>query len=404
VSGAPSRPPAGAGPGEPGRRGPESPVTDLPARAREAAVRLHAFLESRYWDGSTLGGPDQGVRWHLRIGRFVKGYLPVFSGGERFVFRQGQGYWALANRALFDLTGEPRYRELAVAVARECVASQLPDGSFEYPLRARRHLKATVEGDFAAVAMLAAFEDTGEPAFREGALRWHRFLEEHIGFERHSSGGLAVHYFDKPRGLVPNNSAEVVWVLGRYATALGDDAFLKRVPDLLTFLEAVQYPGGELPYELPGEHDSRHQPHYLCYQYNSFQALKLWWHHEAHGDPRAGELARRVTEYLRGGVLPSGASRCACGVDLPEVVYYADVLALALLVGARHGLPDALEPSERGIRWVLGRQLPAGGFRFSRGDYRVLADRCLYPRNMVMTLFHLLEWARLRSLPDEARP
>jgi len=376
------------------------PGGDLAERAFQAALRLHAFLEERFWDGRTLGGPDQGVRWHLRVGRFTKSYLPLLQGRERLVFRQGQGYWALANGALARATGEARFRALALAVGEECRDSQLPDGSWGYPMRARRHLKATVEGDFAAVALLEAYQATGDARFREAALAWHRFLEERIGYEPHPSGGLAVHYFDRPRGLVPNNSAELVWILGRYATALEDRAFLARVPALETFLEAVQYPSGELPYELPGRHDPRHQPHYLCYQYNAFQALKLWWHFEAHADARAEALARRITGYLKSGVRPSGASRCACGVDLPEVVYYADVLALALLLGARHGVAGAAELSERGVGWVLSRQLRNGGFRFSRGDYRVLADRRFYPRNLAMTLFHLLEWARLRG----ARP
>ncbi|MBI5837816.1 MAG: hypothetical protein HZB25_11260 [Candidatus Eisenbacteria bacterium] len=366
----------------------------LASAAREAAVRLHAFMEARFWDGATLGGPDQGVRWHLRIGRFVKSYLPLLQRRERFVFRQGQGYWAMANRELARATGEARYGAIARAVADECLASQLPDGSWEYPLRARRHLKATVEGNFGAVTLLGAWEDTADPRYRDGALRWHRFLEERIGYEPHPSGGLAVHYFDRPRGLVPNNSAEMVWVLGRYATSLSDPAFLARVPALETFLEAVQEPTGEFPYELPGRHDARHQPHYLCYQYNAFQALKLWWHHEAHGDARAGGLARRATAYLRGGVRRGGASRCDCFHDLPEVLYYADVLALALQSGARHGVEGAAELSDRGLRWTLSRQLPSGGFRFSRGDYGLLSDRRFYPRNLAMTLFHLLEWAR----------
>ena len=157
----------------------------------------------------------------------------------------------------------------------------------------------------------------------------------------------------------------------------------------------MQYPSGELPYELPGRHGARHQPHYLCYQYNAFQALKLWWHAERHGDARAGALARRITGYLMSGVRGSGAVRAACGRDRPEVVYHADVLALALLEGARRGMPGAAALSERAALWVLSRQLPAGGFHFSRGDYGFLEDRRFYPRNLAMTLFHLLEWARL---------
>ncbi len=378
-------------------RAADSPPESRQARAHAAALRLHSFLEARYWDGSTLGGPDQGVRWHIRIGRFLKSYFPVFQGRERFVFRQGQGYWALANWSLWRSGGDPRHRALALAVADECFASQLPEGAWEYPLRARAHLRATVEGDFAAVALLRAFRETGDSRYRDGALRWHRFVEERIGFEAHPGGGIAVNYFDRPRGLVPNNSAEMIWVLGEYAAALDDPSFLRRVPGLLDFLEAVQYPSGEFPYELPGPHDSRHQPHYLCYQYNAFQAMKLWWHHEATGDPRASRLAGRVTTFLEGGVRANGSARSGCGQDLPEVVYYADALAIALALGARHGTAGALPLSERLVDWVLSRQLGNGGFHFSRGDYRVLSDKRFYPRNLAMTLFHLLEWSRLAA-------
>ncbi len=367
------------------------------ADVRSAALRLRAVLLRDFWDGATLGGPDQGVRWHIRVGRFVKSALPRLSRGERHVFRQGQGYWALSHWELHRLTGDSEYLGIALAVAEECLASQLPDGAWSYPLHARRHLKATVEGDFGAICLLRAFEHTGDVRFRNGALRWHRFVEQHIRYERPARGGLAVHYFDRPRGMVPNNTAEWIWMLGEYARVLLDSSYLSQVGDLLTFLETVQCSSGELPYELPGEHEPRYQPHYLCYQYNSFQALKLWWFFEAHGDRRAGELARRLTRFVSGGVRDNGASRAACGVDQPEVNYHTDVLALALRTGAAHGMPRCLELSRRCIHRSLSRQRPDGGYGFSTGDYGFLEDNRPYPRNLAMSLFHLLRWAALEE-------
>src|SRR5262249_48749063 len=135
---------------------------------------------------------------------------------------------------------------------------------------------------------------------------------------------------------------------------------------------------------------------------NAFQALKLWWHFETHADAAALRLAQRCSAFLAGGVLPSGASKAGCGAGRPEVLYYADVLALALEVAAEHGLEGGWERSGRGVRWVLSPQLASGGFRSSRGDYGFLSDRRFYPRNLAMTLFHLLEWSTRREAAERA--
>src|SRR5262249_43377767 len=156
------------------------------------------------------------------------------------------------------------------------------------------------------------------------------------GYQEHP-GGIAVNYFDRPRGLVPNNTAEWIWVLGRYATVTGDDRYLGRVSRLLGFLEAVQLPTGERPYRIGSYYQRRTRVHYLCYQYNAFQCMKLAWYAEAHRDPRARALAVRIADYLKGGVTASGAVRASCQSLLPEVVYYADAVGLALHTVTRLG-------------------------------------------------------------------
>ena len=365
---------------------------DRPALA--AARRLHAYIGSRHLHEGRVAGADQGVRWNIRVWRFVKSYLPALRPREGFFFVQGQAYWACASWTLGELTGERAYLEAARDATRAILEAQRPDGAWDYPLPERRHLRATVEGDFGAVALLEGFRRERDPAWLEGAVRWHDYVEREIGYQSHR-GGLCVNYFQKPRGMVPNNTCEWIWVLGRMSSATGDARYLARIPALLTFLEAVQLESGELPYELGGAHEPRTRLHYLCYQYNAFQCMKLAWYAAEHGDPRARALAERIAGFLAGGVLPSGAVRASCASRLPEVIYYADAVGMALRAVSALGSRDDEALADRTFRWVITQQRADGGFgRFSRGDYYLLSDRNDYPRFLAMTLFHLAERGR----------
>jgi hypothetical protein len=372
---------------------------DIPeGRALEAARRLHAYVGSRHLHAGRLEGADQGVRWNIRVWRFVKSYLPALRPRERYFFLQGQAYWALASWTLGDLTGERAYHAAARAATRVILATQRPDGAWAYPLRERRHLIATVEGNFATIAFLEGYRRDREPAWLAAALRWYEYVEREIGYQSHPSG-LCVNYFQKPRGLVPNNACEWIWVLGALAEATGDTRHLEKVPAQLAFLEAVQLPSGELPYELAGGNEPRTRPHYLCYQYNAFQCMKLAWYAAARGDARARGLAERVSDYLAGGVLASGAVRASCSSVTPEVIYYADAVAMALQVVSALGWRDHGALADRAFGWVMDQQRADGGFdRFSRHDYGILTDRNEYPRYLAMTLYHLAERARTGTL------
>src|SRR5262249_408586 len=70
-------------------------VTTSDRSCLEAALRLHRHLEDRHLTGDRLAGPDQGVRWNIRVWRFWKSYFPALAPRERHFFLQGQGYWAL---------------------------------------------------------------------------------------------------------------------------------------------------------------------------------------------------------------------------------------------------------------------------------------------------------------------
>jgi len=358
-----------------------------------AALRLHARLEADHLHAGRLEGEDQGVRWNIRVWRFWKSYLPRLAPRRRHFFLQGQGYWALANWTLHDLTGDERFLARAREATEAVDETQREDGAWDYPLRERRHLVATVEGDFGAVTLLEGYERGLGDDLLHSARAWHDYVELRIGYQEHPAG-LAINYFDRPRGLVPNNTAEWVWVLGRFASATGDRRFLGRVHHLLGFLEAIQLPSGELPYEIGGRYEPRTRVHYLCYQYNAFQCMKLAWYAEAHGDERARALAVRIAAFLASGVTQSGAVRASCRARLPEVVYYADAVGMALHTVTRLGWADHGALADRAFRWVLSRQRPDGSFPFSRGDYYVLADQGRYPRYLATTLYHLVERAR----------
>jgi hypothetical protein len=359
-----------------------------------AARALHGHLAARHVHDNRLAGADQGVRWNIRLWRFVKSYLPALRPRERFWFIQGQAYWACASWTLHELTHEPAFADAARAATREIRAAQRPDGAWDYPLPERRHLVATVEGDFGAVAMLEGYRHDHEPSWLEGARAWHDYVEREIGYQSHA-GGLCVNYFQKPRGLVPNNTCEWIWVLGLLADATGEARYRARIPALLTFLEAVQLPSGELPYELAGGNEPRTRQHYLCYQYNAFQCMKLAWYAQDSGDPRARALAERVSDFLATGVRDNGSVRASCTSALPEVIYYADAVALALHTVSTFGWRKHAALADRAFGWVLEQQRADGGFsHFSRGDYFVLSDKNEYPRYLAMTLFHLARRVR----------
>ena len=353
-----------------------------------AAERLHAHLLRRHYDRGLLQGPDAGVRFNLRLWRFLKSALDFIPWRDDYVFMQTQGYWILANWMLHEATGEPRYREVALESTEAALERQTPEGYWAYPLPARKHLIATVEGDWGAVGLLATYARTREARYLTAALRWHGFLVNRIGFQSHTRGE-AINYFDKPRGKIPNNSVEAVWLFVRLWKATREERFLAHVDAMLEFLAAEQLSTGELPYIVAGPLEAR-RDHYLCFQYNAFQFLKLAWTQPLWSQPALREVLRRLAPFLEKGVTSTGASAAACGQTNPEVQYYTAVLGAALFAAERLGLVEQRGLSERCFARVLARQRPDGSFAYSTGDYGVWRDGRSYPRPMAMTLFHLL--------------
>jgi hypothetical protein len=356
-----------------------------------AAERLHAHLLRAHVEHGLLRGPDSGVRFNLRAWRFLKSALDFVPWQDRYVFMQSQGYWVLANWMLFEATGEPRYRELALEATEATIGLQKPEGFWAYPLPERKNLVATVEGDWGSIALLATFEREPRNDLLAGAIRWYDYVVNGIGFQKHSPG-KAINYFQRPRGKVPNNSVEAGWLFARLWKTTGGKQFLEHLDALLDFIAVAQLPTGELPYIVEGPYEPA-RDHYLCFQYNAFQFLKLAWLDALRPGTRAHPILPRLAEFLSHGVLPSGASATDCSTVAgggPEVDYYTAALAAALHEAQRFGLRDAAELSERCYARCLARQRADGSFGFSTGDYGFLRDTRSYPRPQVMTLFHLL--------------
>ena len=354
----------------------------------DASERLPPYLLRRHYDRGLLRGPDAGAGLNLRLWRFVKSALDFFPWGDDYVFMQTQGYWVLSNWLLHEGTGEDRYRRWALESTGSTLALQQPDGSWLYPLPERRGLVATVEGGWAAAALLASYAREPREEFLAGAVRWYDYLVTRIGFQTHTRG-KAVNYFQRPRGKAPNNSVEAIWLCLRLWHATGGEHFLEHVEPMLEFLEAVRLPSGELPYIVESLHE-RGREHYLCYQYNAFQFLQLAWSQELLPSAKSAALLGGLANFLVKGVTSTGACAADCSHVKPEVDYYTTVLGAALYEAAELGLFPAFALSDRCYARVLERQRPDGSFAYSAGDYGLLRDGRSYPRPMAMTLFHLL--------------
>ena len=356
-----------------------------------AAERLHAHLLKKHYAHGLLAGPDSGVRFNLRAWRFMKSALAFAHWGDDYVFMQTQGYWVLANWMLFEAGGDARYQEIAFKSTAATFRLQKPEGYWAYPLPERKNLVATVEGNWGAIALLASFSRGGRQEYLEGAARWYAYLVSRIGFQDHRPG-KAINYYQQPRGKVPNNSVEAAWLFARLWKVTGDEKYLEHVDALLDFIGDVQLDSGELPYIVAGPLE-RERLHYLCFQYNAFQFLKLAWLQALRPGTRARQILPKLARFLSQGVLPSGASASDCSRVRgggAEADYYTAVLAAALHEAVNFGLENGGQLADQCYARCLAHQRADGSYAFSTGDYGFLRDTRSYPRPQAMTLFHLL--------------
>ncbi|MGE0761559.1 MAG: hypothetical protein AB7F89_09140 [Pirellulaceae bacterium] len=349
-----------------------------------AALQVHTYLVTHHVRDGALIGPDPGVRFNYRIGRFGKSYLPWIPWHDDLYYLQAQGYWILAN-GLLTRHGQDRFAELARLASRQIVRRQRADGAWDYPNREWRGRVATVEGVWASLGLLNTFRRERRDEYLAAVLRWHTFFEAHIGFQtcRH---GLAVNYFaGESSSPVPNNSVLLLRYLAALAEATGDDKYLQACPALLDFVQHAQSPCGELPYVIgaPGKQ------HFQCFQYHAFMMIDLAEYARLTGDARAFPIAERMRTFLGGALTAAGDARYACGCEHRTVNYHTAAVAAAL------SLPpwsdsDSSDLAQRAYARLVSQIRPDGAVPHSRGDYRWLSDRRAYPRYLAMMAYHLL--------------
>jgi hypothetical protein len=368
---------------------PGARFTPVDLRVR-AALRLHEHLVSSHWNGHALTGPDVGIRFNSRIGRFIKSYLSRVRWKDDYYYIQAQGYWILANWQLYSLVRENRYRDIAIECSEFLLARQPEDGAWLYPNPEWRGRIATAEGTWGSLGLLESYRRTRDRKFLAGVAKWHGYLVWEIGFQKVGEE-LAVNYFYGKTGpRVPNNSAIVLRFLAELAEAADDDSYLQPCSGLLNFLRAVQENTGEFPYTVRGENGGKVWPHFQCFQYNAFQCLDLMSYLDLSGDERVLPLIRRLLGFLRGGLDENGRSYFECGNRHREVTYHTAVLAQAFARARHYEIPGYDALADRAYDYLLKLQRPDGSFGFSRGDYYLFSDRRSYPRNLAMILLHLL--------------
>ena len=360
-------------------------------RMFSAATRLHGYLVSHHWQGKRLVGPDPGIRFNYRIGRFLKSYMGARPWGDDLYYLQGQGYWVLGNWRLWELTGDNAYREIAVAASESMLAEQSEEGAWGYPNPEWAGRIATAEGTWGALGLLESHRLSGEDHFLESALRWHGYVMSSVGFQQ-VGDELSVNYFaHQPHGpRVPNNSALLLRFLAELTRVTGDEAYLQPAAGLMRFMTAAQLDSGEFPYTVKGQDGRTGRTHFQCFQYNAFQCLDLMRYHELTGDSAAMPTIQQVLGFLSGGLGSSGQAHYQCDNRHTTVTYHTAVMAAAFAKAAELGIDGYQGSADRAYFYVLDRQRRDGGFEHSHGDYRVLSDRRSYPRYLSMILYHIL--------------
>ena len=99
----------------------------------------------QHWNGKALEGPDSGIRFNARIGRFVKSYSRFLPWSDRMIYFQAQAYWIKANWLLADM-GNREAERIALGCTEFVLSQQQPEGFWEYPNPEWKGRIATVEG------------------------------------------------------------------------------------------------------------------------------------------------------------------------------------------------------------------------------------------------------------------
>ena len=120
-----------------------------------AALKLHDFMTKNHWTGEALIGPDQGVRFNRRFGRYVKSLLPFLLWNDQAYYLQAQSYWVLSNWIMHDICGDRKYANFAVNCTTGILKMQRPAGYWDYPHSGWKGRIATVELVWAAIGLFS---------------------------------------------------------------------------------------------------------------------------------------------------------------------------------------------------------------------------------------------------------
>ena len=307
------------------------------SQSYSGALKLHQYIMAEHWKRDALVGPDPGVRFNYRLGRFFKSYLPRVAWGDDYYYLQAQGYWVLANWALYKRTEEAAYREIALRCSDTMLDQQRDNGAWDFPNPEWKGRIPAAEGTWGSIGLVESYRHSAEPRFLVGALRWHKFLLDEIGFQSVGEE-LAVNYFsNRPSQRVPNNSAFVLRFLAELSDVTGDSTYLEPSRGLLTFLRNAQRSNGEFPYALPGPLAGGTRLHFQCYQYNAFQCLDLMRFYELSGERSVVPLITRVLQFLCEGLAHDGHAYYDCEDHTREVTYHTAALAACVRQGAGPG-------------------------------------------------------------------
>lgn len=358
-----------------------------------AAERLYQFLLKHHWTGRALVGPDPIGKINWRITRFVRGYTRILPWRDRHTFLQAQAYWIQANLNRNQLTADETCLSIVQNTADWILASQLPNGGWNYSLPERQHLIGAPEGTWAGIGLLAAYRQSGKQKYLIGAQRWFDFQINQMGFARYKDG-LVPNFYDKPGNPVPNVATMCLRFYRELQQASGEQEYIEHKDGLLRLLSHAQMSNGEMHYVLPD------RPHFQCFQYNSYQFLDLAEVYRLDPDPRLQEIMQGMARFLASGVTRQCSCRYNCFKDFPEVNYWNAALATALRTADELQMGDYASLSQSVFQRLLSRQRRNGGFEFSIGDYRLLRDKRSYPRTLAMTLTHLGETALAIRTPD----
>jgi len=356
---------------------------------QDAALKLHTYLKNTFWTGTALLGPDPGVRFNSRIWRFLKSYMRFIPWNDNRYFLQCQGYWIRNNWELFESLNDPVFKNIAIACTDHILNTQKKQGYWEYPLPEWKGRIATVDGDYAALGLLATFRRTQDRKYLKSVLRWTEFLIHEIGFQV-IDDAHAINYFSK-RGdsMVPNNTTLTLELFAELYQATQDKKSLESCRNMIQFLRIAQLPSGELPYAYPTPW-AQGRIHFLCYQYNAFQFLDLANYWEITKDQNIYPILQKLIDYLTTGLDKKGHSKYNCFKSYPEVTYYTAVLGAAFLKATEIGLGNFELQEDTAYQNVLKKQNKLGGFIYSNRNYILLHDKRSYPRYLAMILRHLL--------------